>query len=378
MSDQQAEDAFQPERAVAESRLRAVIETAVDGVILIDGRGLILLYNPACERIFGYSLREVLGRNVKMLMPPPYHDEHDGYIAHYQRTGERRIIGIGREVYGRRKDGTVFPMELSVGEVKESGQVTYVGIVRDISERRQTHQRMTEMQAELMHVSRLSAMGEMATTLAHELNQPLTAVMNYVQATRRMLESPDRFGPQKIAETMDKAVEQALRAGQIIRRLREFIRKGETERAMADIGQVVREASALGLVGAAELGILVRSDIEPALPPVLIDQIQIQQVVLNLVRNSVEALAHVERRELTITVRRDGKGLVEIAVSDSGPGLAQEVAERLFQPFVTTKPTGTGIGLSISRSIVEAHGGRLSAAANPGGGVTFRFTLPAT
>jgi len=365
-----------PESAWAGARFRGVIETIVDGVIIIDGQGSIRLYNPACQRIFGYSEAEVLGRNVKLLMPAPYHQEHDGYLEHYRRTGERRIIGIGREVVGRRKDDSTFPMDLSVGEIREAGETAFVGIIRDISERHHTQRRMAELQAELVHVARLSAMGEMASTLAHELNQPLTAVTNYVQSARHMLGAPERFGTERIAQIMDKAAEQTIRAGQIIRRLREFIRKGETDRAVADINQIVREASALSLVGAREQGIGVRLDLAGDLPAVMIDQVQIQQVLLNLIRNGVEALQQSTDRRLGVATLIGPEGFVVVRVQDSGPGLAPEVAERLFQPFVTTKANGTGIGLSISRSIIEAHGGQLAWRPGATGGAVFEFTLP--
>jgi two-component system, LuxR family, sensor kinase FixL len=365
-----------PGAAVSGTRLRALLDTAVDGIIIIDARGTVRLYNPACQKIFGYPPEEVVGQNVKMLMPSPYHEEHDGYLQHYRDTGERRIIGIGREVVGRRKDASTFPMDLSVGEARQDDQTVFVGIIRDISERHRMRDRMLEMQAELVHVSRLSAMGEMASTLAHELNQPLTAVMNYVQAAQRMVGAPDRFPPQRIAEIMTKAVDQAARAGEIIRRLREFIRRGETDRAIADANQVVREAGALGLIGAREQGIASRFALAASLPPVMIDQIQIQQVILNLVRNSVEALRQMPRREIAFRTAVSDDSFVEVVISDSGPGLPPEILDRLFQPFVTTKPNGTGIGLSISRSIIEAHGGRLSAVDSPAGGAAFRFTLP--
>jgi two-component system sensor kinase FixL len=362
--------------AVGESSLRAILDTAVDGIIIIDAHGTVRLYNPACQKIFGYSPEEVIGRNVKMLMPSPYHDEHDGYLHRYRDTGQRRIIGIGREVVGRRKDGSTFPMDLSVGEARQRSERVFVGIIRDITERHRMRQRMLEMQAELIHVSRLSAMGEMASTLAHELNQPLTAVMNYVQAAQRMVEVPDRFPAKRITEIMGKAVDQAERAGEIIRRLREFIRRGETDRVATDANQVVREAGELGLIGAREQGIASRFVLSEALPPVMIDHIQIQQVILNLVRNSIEALRQMPLREIAFRTAMSDGGFVEVVISDTGPGLPPEVVDRLFQPFVTTKPNGTGIGLSISRSIIEAHGGRLSAVANPAGGAAFRFTLP--
>jgi two-component system sensor kinase FixL len=365
------------ERALrdSEARLRSIIETVPDALILIDERGLIQSFSPAAERLFGHRAAEVMGRNVSMLMPSPYREEHDGYLAHYRQTGERRIIGIGRVVVGQRADGSTFPMELQVGEVKLHEHRFFTGFVRDITERQASRERLQELQSELVHASRLSAMGQMASALAHELNQPLTAVINYIQACRRLLGMKDAR-PERLADAMEKAVAQATRAGQIIHRMRQFIEKGETERQPESINKIVEEASALALVGARESGILVRMELSPDLPPLLVDRIQIQQVVLNLVRNGMEALAACERRELVIRTRRADADLVEVAVSDTGPGLSPDVASQLFQPFVTTKAKGMGLGLSISRSIIEAHGGRLRAAPNPEGGVTFRFELP--
>jgi two-component system, LuxR family, sensor kinase FixL len=360
----------------SEAQLTSIIETVPDALILIDDAGMIQSFSPAAEHLFGYQAAEVHGRNVSMLMPAPYRDEHDEYVARYLRTGERRIIGIGRVVVGQRADGSTFPMELAVGEVKLKDRRLFTGFVRDITERQSTRERLQELQSELLRTSRLSAMGQMASALAHELNQPLTAVINYVQACRRMVAAKDPPSVERLQEVMDKAVAQASRAGQIIQRMRQFIQKGETERQLEGINKVVEEASALALVGARESGILVRMELSSDLPPVLVDRIQIQQVVLNLVRNSMEALAESDRRELIIKTAQAHGGLVEVRVSDTGPGLAEEVAKQLFQPFVTTKAKGMGLGLSISRSIIDAHGGRMQASPNPTGGVTFSFALP--
>jgi two-component system sensor kinase FixL len=360
----------------SEAQLTSIIETVPDALILIDDKGAIQSFSPAAERLFGYAAAEVQGRNVSMLMPNPYRDEHDEYLARYLTTGERRIIGIGRVVVGQRADGSTFPMELAVGEVTLRDRRLFTGFVRDITERQSTRERMQELQSELLRTSRLSAMGQMASALAHELNQPLTAVINYVQACRRMVSTKDAPAVERLHEAMDKAVAQASRAGQIIQRMRQFIQKGETQRQLESINKVVEEASALALVGARESGILVRMELSADLPAVLVDRIQIQQVVLNLVRNSMEALAESERRELTIKTVQANVGLVEVRVSDTGPGLADEVTKQLFQPFVTTKAKGMGLGLSISRSIIDAHGGRMHASPNPGGGVIFSFALP--
>jgi two-component system sensor kinase FixL len=359
-----------------EARLRSILETAPDAIIVIDERGIMESYSPAAERLFGFTAAEAIGRNVNMLMPSPYREKHDSYIGHYLATGERRIIGIGRVVVGRRKDGSTFPMELAVGEAMVKGRRVFTGFIRDLTERQLTESRLQELQAELLHVSRLSDVGQMAAALAHELNQPLAAIVNYVQAARRFLDAAQLPLPPRILETMDKAVAQAGRAGEIIQHLRAFIRKGDSERHTENLNKVVEEATALGLVGAKESGIKARVDLSAEALSVVIDKVQIQQVVFNLIRNSVESLQESDRRELSVVTGRDSQGMAEVSVSDSGPGLAPAVAERLFQPFVTTKEKGMGLGLSICRSIVEAHGGRLWASANPDGGVAFQFTVP--
>jgi two-component system sensor kinase FixL len=359
-----------------EARLRSILETAPDAIIVIDERGTMESYSPAAERLFGYPPQDVLGRNVSMLMPSPYRERHDSYLDHYLKTGERRIIGIGRVVVGQRRDGSTFPMELAVGEARVNGRRVFTGFIRDLTERQLTESRMQELQTELLHVSRLSDVGQMASALAHELNQPLAAIVNYVQATRRMLQASAPPPAPRILETMDKAVAQAARAGEIIQHLRSFIRKGEARRSVEDLSKMVEEATALGLVGAKEDGIKVHIALSADPLPVFIDKVQIQQVVFNLIRNSVEAMADSDARALTVTTARADCGMALAAIGDSGPGLAPAVAEQLFQPFVTTKEKGMGLGLSICRSIVEAHGGRLWATPNPERGVTFQFSIP--
>ena len=309
-------------------------------------------------------------------MPTPYREAHDSCIARYLQTGERRIIGIGRVVTGRRKNGETFPMELQVGEFTFAGGRYFTGFVRDLTERQEAERRIQDLQAELMHTSRLSVMGQMASTIAHELNQPLTAVTNYLEAGRQLL-ATGVGGPDRINEMMEKAIAQAQRAGDVIRRLRGFVTKGETERRIRNLNQLVEEALALAFVGARQRGVRASLELDQTLPPVLVDHVQIQQVVLNLVRNAVEAMEQVERRELTIGTRAiPQQGVAEVIVADTGPGVAPELAGRLFQPFVTTKATGMGLGLSICREIVEAHHGQLTTAPAPSGGTVFRVTLP--
>jgi two-component system sensor kinase FixL len=279
-------------------------------------------------------------------------------------------------VVGLRKSGETFPMELQVSEFAFSGHRYFTGFVRDLTQRQEAERRIEDLQAELLHASRLSVMGQMASTMAHELNQPLTAVTNYLEAGRQLL-ATGAGRPERIADLMEKAIGQAQRAGDVIRRLREFVGKGETERRPQSVNQLVEEAVALALVGARQRGVRTSFELDHTLPPVVVDHVQIQQVVLNLVRNAIEAMEQVERRELVIGTRTiPEQGMVEISVADSGPGIAPELADRLFQPFVTTKATGMGLGLSICREIVEAHHGRLTASPGSPGGAVFRLTLP--
>ncbi len=342
--------------------------------MVIDEQGLVEVYNKACERLFGYAANEVLGQNVKMLMPAPYRTEHDRYLQHYRRTGEKRIIGIGREVVGQRKDGSTFPMRLSVGEGYNEGRRIFVGIVNDLSERRRSEQRITELQHELLHVSRLTDMGQLASALAHELNQPLTAVLNYANASRRMMAAGGEQAA-RVDEVLQKIAEQAARAGDIIRRLRAFVEKREPNRTIEDMVKTIEEAIALGMVGAADTNVKLHLKIDRQLPRAFIDKIQIQQVVVNLVRNAIEAMENAPRREIAIAAAVVD-GFICVSVSDTGPGLSPEVTERLFQPFVTTKMKGMGMGLSICLAIIEAHGGRLSASTGADGGAQFEFTIP--
>ena len=226
-------------------------------------------------------------------------------------------------------------------------------------------------------MARFTALGEMATTLAHELNQPLTAIASYLNGARRLLDGGREEDLPMTRGAIVSAAEQALRAGQIIRRLREFVARGESERGPENLRQLVQEASALSLVGAKEAGVLFSLNVDENTPIVVVDKVQVQQVLLNLMRNAIEAMQGCERRELTVSVFAVEDGMAQISVRDTGPGIAPEVLPQLFQPFVTSKPHGMGVGLSISRTIIELHGGRLWAEPGAKGGTIFHLTLRA-
>ena len=358
-----------------EARLRSILETSPDAIIMIDENGSVESFNAAASRLFDYTAHEVIGKNVSVLMPEPYRAQHDGYLSHYRQTGEKRVIGIGRIVVGRRRDGSTFPMELAVGEITVGMRRLFTGFIRDITDRQEADRTFRELQSELLHVSRLSSLGEMSAALAHELNQPLTAMGNYINAARRTIEGIPHAETEKVRDFLDKAASQTLRAGEIIRRLRNFVEKGETNKDPEDLNQVVEEAMTLGVVGAADAGIKIVTDLAADLPDVMMDKIQIQQVILNLIRNAIDAMQTAPARVLTVVTAMNGD-LTHVSVADTGPGLHPDIAERLFQPFVTTKEHGMGIGLSVCRSIVEAHGGKISARPNRDGGVTFSFSLP--
>lgn len=355
---------------------RLFIETAPDAVIIIDSSGKILMFSPAAERLFGYRSEEVVGKNVSLLMPSPYAEHHDQYIQNYLRTRKSKIIGIGREVVARKKGGETFPIELAVGEMIADGIHIFTGFIRDLSMRKEYEDRVANLQNELFHVARFSALGELTFTLAHELNQPLTAISNYATAASRLCARGEE-GAAQAAELMSNIAAQATRAGQVIRKVRNFVMRREVERAWDDLCDALDEAVQIASIGAARRGISINVRCCSEHIRVLMDRVQIQQVITNIVRNAVDALCDwpYERR-IDIEVLRSSEGRVEIVVKDSGPGISPSVLDNLFEPFQSTKQGGMGIGLAVSRRIVEAHEGFISARNVPGGGAEFRVVLP--
>lgn len=492
------------ERDELAERSKAILDTAIDGIVTIDERGIIESFNRAAERIFGYAAAEVIGKNVSVLMPPPEHAQHEDYLRRYLQTGERRVIGIGREVSGRRKDGTVFPLDLAVGEIRVRGRRLFTGILREITQRKRAQSALTESERkfrslietagsaivvlapdhrvlewndeaeriygykrdeilgkdyfehflppevrdavaadieevlrgkktigfenpilsrngrrhdmvwnvsrvvdaegrptgimaigqditerkrleqeaqrrlqELAHVSRAQSISEVASGLAHEINQPLTAIVSYAEACRLIL-GRDEVDAELLRRSLADIVKQGERASEIINRLREFVRRDRIEREPVDLNALVRGALELLRHELAVHGVQVQLALEERLLSVRASRVQIEQVLFNLVRNAIDAMDASAVRELEIhtAMMRGEQPALAVAVSDTGEGLPPDALESLFDPFFSTKPGGMGLGLSISRSIVEAHGGRIWAVAREGGGTTFRFTLP--
>ncbi|WP_209854296.1 PAS domain-containing sensor histidine kinase [Rhizobium herbae] len=363
--------------SVREAHLKSILDTVLDATIVSEQDGTIVSFNAAAVRQFGYAEEEVIGQNLRILMPQPYRKEHDGYLNRYLSTGEKRIIGVDRVVVGQRKDGSTFPMKLAVGEMRSGDKIFFTGFVRDLTEREESAARLEEIQGELARLARLNEMGEMASTLAHELNQPLSAIANYVHGCSRLLRGMDTDVAVMMREALEEAGSQSLRAGQIIKHLREFVSKGETDKAPQNIRQLVEEAGALALVGSREKGVRTVFDYHAGAEMVMVDHIQIQQVLTNLMRNAIEAMKDAPKKELIVRIQPGAPGQVTVIVEDTGSGIPEEISAQLFKPFTTTKPGGMGIGLSISKRIVEAHGGTMTVSHTSSGGASFQFTLPA-
>lgn len=356
--------------------LQSVYDTSPDAIVVIDDRGHVQSFNAMAENLFGYPTEEVTGKNIKMLMPPYFAEKHDGFIARYKETGERRIIGIGRIVTGQRKDGSTFPLELSVGEVKTEHGRYFTGFIRDLTERQHVEQRLHELQEELIHASRLASLGEISSMIAHEANQPLSAAGTYLEVAKELLASPDDKLKARGLHALDQAAVQIRRVGDTVRRIREFAKKKTPELGLEDINRVVEEGNAIAAVGSRDKSVRTTFDLSPSLPEINADRIQLQQVVVNLVRNSIDAMTGWPKRDLILMTRLRDTAFVEVAVIDSGPGVLQNVRSSLFTPFMSTKAQGTGLGLAICRSIIESHGGSLWYEDTPSGGATFKFTLP--
>jgi two-component system sensor kinase FixL len=361
-----------------EAKLNSIFNAAVEGIITIDRNGCVVTANAAIKAILGYAEEELVGRSINMLMPSEQGVQHDRHIKDYIDHGHSKIIGSIREVEGLHKGGWTVPLDLSLAEFFIDGEIYFTGILRDTSQRKLQEQENREHLEELAHVTRLGLMGEMASGIAHEVNQPLTAIVAYTEVSLNLLKMP-RLDTEKLAGILAKTHQQALRAGQIIHRMRDFIRSKTATRTLVCINQLIRDCIGLCSDDIKLQNIKLGLELTNDLPLVYVNEVQIEQVVLNLLRNAIEAmkdLAHDHPRRLAIHTRLDGRRFIEIRVEDNGPGIAAAELAKIMTPFYTTKKNGMGMGLSISRSLIEAHHGALRFNSLPGNGCTFYVTLP--
>jgi two-component system sensor kinase FixL len=357
---------------------RAGVRSSLDGVVTFDEDGIVLSFNPAAEQLFGYGASEVIGQNVRMLAPLSDHGTYDGYLASDPETRAPDGFGGGQEIHGQRNDGTVFPVDLHVSAFDDGAGRRFVGTIRDITSRKQTEDKLRRQQAELAHVLRLATIERLAAGLAHELNQPLSAIANGVEACAAYVRSGKRQ-PRRLLALLNDASAEAIRAGKIVHHVREFVQRSEPRLEATDLCEVVRNATRWLVREMEQDRIVLRLDLAPTGLPVLADSIQIEQVLVNLIQNAVDAIreARGSARQIRVRAAQRVDGMAEVAVHDSGTGLSAAIAERLHEPFFTTKPQGMGMGLAISRAIVEAHNGRLTIDARaPGHGTTVRVALP--
>jgi PAS domain S-box-containing protein len=359
-------------RDLAESRgrLATIVNTARDGMVTIDAHGIIQSANPATDRLFGYPAGSLIGCGVGRLLAAP---------DPLERLAEMSACSSGEaapwELDALRIDATPFPVEVTIGRFDSADEGRYTLVIRDIAARRRAEARAREHQSELAHVSRVSLAGEMASVLAHELNQPLMSITTFGRGCLRLLRQA-HAEPHLLHDGINEIVQQAERAGDIISRLREFLRPGSYQTSTVTVESLVDGAITLARIEATQSHIDLRVGIAPRLPVIDVDRVQIEQVLLNLLRNAIEAIGDGEPRTVTLEARRKAGPAVEFIVSDTGPGLADEIAGRIFEPFVTTKASGMGLGLSISRSIIEGHGGQLRLVRSGPAGTVFAFDLP--
>lgn len=362
------------DRRSLEPLMRSVLASVPDAMIVINERGQMLAFSAAAERLFGYTAKEVAGKNVSVLMAGADETHHDQYISNYLSTGEKQIIGIGRIVSAKLADGTTIPVELKIGEAEIDGKRLFTGYIRDMSQQQADALRLSQMQVELANFSRLSAVGTMASAMAHELNQPLTAVANYLEAARDMLNDADANTLAYIQEALDAAANQSIRAGQIVRRLRDYVSRGELDMRPVNLRDVAEDATPLAKVGFEGQLARVIVQIPDDFPIVLADRLQLRQVIVNLVRNAIEALVETEIPQIWITAKVLD-GLAHVIIEDNGPGIAGTDGTSPFDAFNSTKPGGMGLGLSICQTIMEAHGTAIEYATSEHGGAAFKFTL---
>ena len=353
--------------------LGSILEIIPDALVVIDIEGRILIFSKMAEQMFGYRADEVIGRDVELLIPERDRDAHAKYMASYRTTGEARIDSRNRRVIGRRRDGSEFPFMLQVAEAFGGGRRMIAGFLHDLSAEEAREAQFEQLQRELAHMSRVYEMGTLATTIAHELNQPLMAISNIVQTSADILRRGEPAARPFLAEALSDAGREVLRAGDILRRLRGFLSRGDLEKTLEDPCKLAEDAIYFEAARARYRNISCHVVCAFGLPRILVDRVQVQQVILNLVKNAIQSVD----KDGKVVVRVEPvPGAVRFAIIDNGPGVPPERVARLFQPFSTTKSDGMGLGLPICRSIVEAHGGTIGYEPSKSSGAIFSFTVP--
>jgi two-component system sensor kinase FixL len=362
-------------------QLDPVLDAMIESMIVIDESGTIERINKATTDMFGYSSEDLIGQNIKLLMNKSDKTHHDGYLEKYGKTGKKTIIGKGREVQARRKDGSTFPADIAVGEVRSPTTVRFVGLIRDLTSQRKTEEQALRQREEMVNVSRLSMMGEMAAAMAHELNQPLTAIATYASASKRLLEQ----GEQNIAEVkevLEEIANQAHRAGEVITRTRTFTRSGDIVHSETSLSNLAEQIRSLAELDTKANNIRLDWNIPADLPAIDADSVQIQQVILNLIRNAVDAMqdTNPDQRTIRLRAKLTAPHQIRLEVRDAGTGVSDAAAKDVFNAFFTTKSSGMGMGLAICRTIMRSHGGELGFRNNDSHsgdtGATFFFTIP--
>ncbi len=368
---------FETDLAAAE--FEALLDATLDAIVVSDSKGFVIRFNKAAEQMFGYSSEEVIGKSLNQVvkgagMPA---GNHDNFVTKYITTGVKKIIGVGREVLATRRDGSTFPASLSVGEARLNGRVRFVGLMRDLSEEKRIEKEALQHREQMMHTSRLTTMGEMAAAVAHEVNQPLSAIATYTAACVRLL-NQDGDHRDDVTDALKEIGAQAHRAGEVIQRMRHFTRSREFERKTASIEGMILAILPLAELDASANRVTLAIHLDKNLPDLTLDTVQIQQVILNLLRNGVDAMIDTPaaERQLQLKVYMETPEMMRFDISDQGHGVSEDVRKKLFSPFFTTKELGMGMGLAICRSIITAHGGKLEYLNNPTIGATFFFTLP--
>ena len=360
----------------SEARHRVVVETASDAVVSIDESGAIILANPATGRIFGYNPEELIGKPLTVLMPGAMRKFHEAGFKRYLETGERRLNWQGTEVTAQRANGEEFPAEVSFGEMAVDQRKIFTGFIRDVSEKKRAEQALLDTQAELSRMMRVMSIGQLTASIAHEVSQPLSGIIINASTCLRMLKS-DPPNIDVARETVQRAIRDSNRASEVISRLRALFSKKQMNVEPLDVNEAGSRSHSAAVRGTQRNNVILTNEFSDHLPAVHGDRVQLQEVILNLLRNASDAMSSIEDRPRQMVLRTEMEdGQVRLLVRDSGVGFTPEVARQMFESFYTTKSDGMGVGLSISRSIIEANRGRLWATVNDGPGATFAFSIP--